>query len=76
MGVPIIGGGPPLIQGDDEKRAADCNKEMEMVLKKYDCVIVPQFIITGTELTTGWLIGALPRQPEGKKVVPFGNRGN
>ena len=78
MPIPLIGGGPPYIEGDDQKRALKCNEKINMLLKQYDCVIVPQFVITGTELTTGWMIGALPREPNGerKKVVPLGNRGN
>lgn len=76
--IPIIGGGPPLIQGDDQKRAEKCNEEVKMLLKKYDCIIVPQFVITGSEVSAGWLMAALPRDPSGqrKKVVPFGNRDN
>ena len=76
--IPIIGGGPPLIEGDDGKRAQKCNKEIIILLKKYDCVIVPQFVITGTEMTAGWLIGALPRDPNAqrKNVFPFGRHKN
>lgn len=74
----IIGGGPPYIEGDDQKRAQKCNERVNMLLKQYDCVIVSQFVITGTELRTGWLTAALPRLPNGesKKVVPLGNTGN
>jgi len=69
MGIPIIGGGPPLIEGDDKKRATSCNQEVQVLLKKYGCIIVPQFVITGTDVTAGWLMAALPRSvppPPGK----------
>lgn len=42
MGIPIIGQGIKLIEGDDEKRAQECLKVIKEALNGFDCLIVPQ----------------------------------
>ncbi len=39
-----------LIEGDDEARQNKCTAEIGVLLKQYDCVMLPTLIMVGTKM--------------------------
>lgn len=63
----IIGATHKEIVGDDELRSQKCMAAIKEICEQYDCVIIPQTIITGAQIQ--WDLGVFPkpRQPETPK---------
>lgn len=51
------------IEGDDRVRVKKCTQELEVVLQRFDCVLVPQVVITGGNVQGMVRIVAKPRTP-------------
>lgn len=66
-GIPIIGDEIQVI-GDDEKRAQNCLDQVQKVLERYDCVIIPVITIAGTKI-----ISQMDIQPRKRTVPPNPN---
>lgn len=54
-----------LIETDDKIRAEKCLAAIQNILQQFACQIIPQVIITGVRLETGFIIAANPRIPPG-----------
>lgn len=50
-----------LIEASDKVRAQKCQQEIDLILKAYDCVLMPVFNITGPQIQSTVLIQPLKR---------------
>ena len=57
-----------LIIGDDKLRANKCLQEVNQVLQRYDCVIMPQIAFRGPKMEFGWFVQAIPRDGKEKNA--------
>lgn len=66
MGIPIFGEDITLIGEEPKKRAEKCLDQIQKILKRYDCVIIPIISFVGTKVITGIDIQAKPRKIPGR----------
>jgi len=57
-----------LIEGDDQRRAENCIKKIQNILRQSDCVIHPEITLKPTGPLWSWSVVAMPRGLEGKPV--------
>lgn len=59
MDIPIIGKEIPVIGEDGKERANKCLDQIQKILERYDCVIIPVITIAGSRI-----IAAMDIQPK------------
>lgn len=62
-----------LIEGDDGIRAQKCMQEINVLLEQYDCLLIPEFHIVGTQIATAVKIVPKPRQQKGQDHAKRGS---
>lgn len=63
MAIPIIGDDIHLIGEDGKKRAEKCLDQVQKILERYDCVIIPVITIAGTKI-----VAMMDIQPKPQKI--------
>jgi len=56
-----------FIEGDDKVRTSKCLAEINTILEQYDCVMIPEFLFSGTNLSNRIKI-----MPKPRNIVPPG----
>ena len=56
-----------FIEGDDKVRTKECMAEINEILEQYDCIMIPEFLFSGTNLQNRIKIMPKPRD-----IVPPG----
>lgn len=64
--------GAAIIEGSDEMRARKCLKIIQNTLAMYRCLMVPQIVITGTQIDPNIKVIAIPDQVPGEEPPKAG----
>ena len=51
----------------DQLKAEACKQEIDMVLRKHQCIIIPRLVFQGPNMEFGWMVMALATIPDGYK---------
>jgi hypothetical protein len=60
MGIPIFGQEVPLLGDEPKKRAEKCLEQIQQILKRYNCALIPVITIAGTKIVAAMDVVAKP----------------
>ena len=66
MGIPIIGQEIPLLGDEPKKRAEKCLQQIQQILERYNCALIPVITIAGTKIIAAMDVAAKPQKIPGR----------